>query len=43
MHSATQICVTSGSEFYDYFATITMLANNLRNAALYRVRQVLTK
>lgn len=42
MHSATQICVTSGSKFYDYFATITMLANNLRNAALYRVRQVLT-
>ena len=42
MHSATQICVTSDSEFYDYFATITMLANNLRNAALFRVRQVLT-
>ena len=42
MHSATQICVKPNSEFYAYFATITMLANNLRNATLYRVRQVLT-
>lgn len=42
MHSATQICVKLNNEFYAYFATITMLANNLRNATLYRVRQVLT-
>lgn len=42
MHSATQICVKPGSEFYPYFDTIAALCNNLRNAALYRTRQVLT-
>ena len=36
MHSATQICVKPGSEFYPYFDTIAALCNNLRNAALYR-------
>ena len=42
MHSATQICVKPGSEYYPYFDTIAALCNNLRNAALYRTRQVLT-
>lgn len=42
MHSATQICVKPSSEFYPYFDTIAALCNNLRNAALYRTRQVLT-
>ena len=42
MHSATQISVKPGSEFYPYFDTIAALCNNLRNAALYRTRQVLT-
>lgn len=42
MHSATQICVKPSSGFYSYFDTIAALCNNLRNAALYRTRQVLT-
>lgn len=41
MHSATQICVKLGFEFYPYFDTVAVLCNNLQNAALYRTRQVL--
>ena len=42
MRSATQICVKPSSELYEYFDTVTKLSNNLRNAALFRTRQVLT-
>ena len=42
MRSATQICVKHGSELYEYFDAVTKLSNNLRNAALFRTRQVLT-
>lgn len=39
---ATNFCVKPSSGFYSYFDTIAALCNNLRNAALYRTRQVLT-
>lgn len=42
MCSPTQICVKPSSELYEYFDTVTKLSNNLRNAALFRTRQVLT-
>lgn len=42
MYSAIKFQIRKGDEFFDYCDQITKAANNLYNAALFRVRQVLT-
>ena len=42
MYSVIKFQIRQGNEFFDYCDRITNAANNLCNAALFRVRQVLT-
>lgn len=42
MYSVLKFAIRPGSEHYEYCDTITKAANNLRNAVLFRMRQVLT-
>lgn len=42
MYRTLKISVKRDDKLYDYFDRMTKAANNLRNTALYRVRQVLT-
>lgn len=42
MYHATKTLVKQNDALFSYFAELARLSNNLRNAALFRVRQVLT-
>ena len=42
MYSVVKFQIRQGNEFFDYCDHLTKAANNLYNAALFRVRQVLT-
>lgn len=42
MYSVLKFAIKPGSEHYEYCDAITKAANNLRNAVLFRMRQVLT-
>ena len=42
MYRTLKVFVKQDDKLYDYFDRMTKAANNLRNTALYRVRQVLT-
>lgn len=42
MYHATKILIKQDNELFNYCSSITKATNNLRNAALFRVRQVLT-
>lgn len=42
MYSVVKFQIRQGNEFFDYCDRLTKAANNLYNAALFRVRQVLT-
>lgn len=42
MYSVLKFSIKKGSGYYEYCDSITKAANNLRNAVLFRMRQVLT-
>ena len=42
MYSTRKVVIRSGNPLYNYCISVTQASNNMFNAALYRVRQVMT-